>query len=190
MSPLNKTLGREEGVVLVITLILLLVMTLLGISAVRGTTLEERMAGNWRDQNIALQAAEAALRAGERRLAPEIEPPPLWAYPDCPENTLCEVFSARDNRLRPTEEGLMSSDAEAHAEWLSLSIEYDAALTGVARQPRSLTEHRGHVRDHLVSGFGPAFETGRDLYRITALGAGQSPVSRIVLQTHFAKRYN
>lgn len=59
---------RQGGAVLIVSLILLLVMTLIGVFAMRGTILEERMAGNTRDRDLAFQSAEAALRAGEREL--------------------------------------------------------------------------------------------------------------------------
>ncbi len=55
----------ERGSALAIALIFLLLMTLLGVSAMRGSNLQERMAGNLRDRNMAFQSAEAALRAGE-----------------------------------------------------------------------------------------------------------------------------
>ncbi|QFY90558.2 pilus assembly protein PilX [Magnetovirga frankeli] len=51
--------------VLVTTLIFLVIMTMLGLASVQGNSLQERMAGNSRDLNLAFQAAEAALRAAE-----------------------------------------------------------------------------------------------------------------------------
>ncbi len=69
-SLLEQTPGthQQEGFVLVVGMIVLLVLTLLGVTAMRGTTLQTAMAGNMQDRAIALQAAEAALRAGENRL--------------------------------------------------------------------------------------------------------------------------
>lgn len=55
----------QRGAALVVSLIILLIMTLLGVSSMQNTTLEERMAGNMRDQNLAFQSAEAALIEGE-----------------------------------------------------------------------------------------------------------------------------
>jgi type IV pilus assembly protein PilX len=55
----------ERGSALAIALIFLLLMTLLGVSAMRSSNLQERMAGNLRDRNMAFQSAEAGLRAGE-----------------------------------------------------------------------------------------------------------------------------
>ncbi len=59
---------RQKGITLIVGLILLLVMTMLGLTAVQVTTQQERMAGNLRDRNIAFQAAESALREGESAL--------------------------------------------------------------------------------------------------------------------------
>lgn len=56
---------REQGISLLVVLVLLLIMTLLGLAILRGTMLEERMAGNMYDRSLAFQAAESALREGE-----------------------------------------------------------------------------------------------------------------------------
>jgi type IV pilus assembly protein PilX len=52
-------------VVLIVALVLLLVLSVLGISSMQGTVMQERMAGNTFDRALAFQAAEAALREGE-----------------------------------------------------------------------------------------------------------------------------
>jgi type IV pilus assembly protein PilX len=181
----------QHGMVLVVTLIMLLMMSLLGLSAIRVTTLEERMAGNWRDQQLSLQAAEAALRGAERQLAPLQAPPNPRDFPNgCGAGEDCLVFDGRESTRRPTEEGVMSADPTQRAEWEALARAYEPEISGIPAQPRFLIEHRGYIRDHLVSGFGANQETGRDQYRITARGSGQTTVSRSVLQTHFIKRYN
>ena len=55
----------ERGAVLLVSLVMLLLLTLIGLAGMRRAQLEERMAGNLRDRQMAFQAAEAALRAGE-----------------------------------------------------------------------------------------------------------------------------
>ncbi len=59
---------KQHGVVFVTALIFLVVLTLLGVTAMQTATLEERMAGNLRDRNLALQAAEMALRYAEQHI--------------------------------------------------------------------------------------------------------------------------
>ncbi|QSX75156.1 pilus assembly protein [Lysobacter arenosi] len=56
---------RQKGVALFVVLILLVILTLLGLAAMRGTLLEERMSANLLDRGMAFQATEAALREGE-----------------------------------------------------------------------------------------------------------------------------
>lgn len=53
---------NEKGVALLTSLIFLVVLTILGLAGMRSTTMQERMSGNLRDQAVATQAAEAALR--------------------------------------------------------------------------------------------------------------------------------
>lgn len=57
---------RQQGSALIIGLIVLLLLTILGLSAMQGSTMQERMSGNMKDRNSAFQASEAALREGER----------------------------------------------------------------------------------------------------------------------------
>lgn len=65
MLPQPASMLRQRGSALAISLIFLLLMTLLGVSAMRSSNMQERMAGNLRDRNMAFQSAEAALRGGE-----------------------------------------------------------------------------------------------------------------------------
>jgi type IV pilus assembly protein PilX len=58
-------LNQQNGAALIVCLILLLVMTILGVSSITSTTMEEKMAGNIRNKHLSFQAAEAALRNGE-----------------------------------------------------------------------------------------------------------------------------
>lgn len=53
----------QRGVALVVALLLLVVITLVGLAAVRGTIMQQKMAGNMYDRQIAFQSAEAAMRA-------------------------------------------------------------------------------------------------------------------------------
>ncbi|NIR58095.1 MAG: hypothetical protein GWO02_00530 [Gammaproteobacteria bacterium] len=57
--------GRQRGAVLAVSLLLLLVMTIIGVAGMQNTTLQERMAGNTKSRNVALEAAEVAVRDAE-----------------------------------------------------------------------------------------------------------------------------
>ena len=56
----------QSGSVLIISLIVMLVLTILGVSGMKSAVLEEKMAGNVRDKQLAFQAAEATLREAEK----------------------------------------------------------------------------------------------------------------------------
>jgi len=61
---------RQEGAVLVISLMLLVILTMLGISAIESTKLETRMAKNTKAYNEAFQMAEVGLaQAGNQLIA-------------------------------------------------------------------------------------------------------------------------
>lgn len=59
---------RQQGVALVVALIFMLILSIIGISSMQGTSIQEKMAGNLRDQYSAFNAAEAALRQGEAQV--------------------------------------------------------------------------------------------------------------------------
>src|SRR6516225_11224218 len=64
-----STRSPQQGAVLYIALILLLILTIIGIAAARLQTGEAVMARNDHNHQLALQAAEAALRDAEINLA-------------------------------------------------------------------------------------------------------------------------
>jgi len=78
MTPVKPTMrqlstrsvrSRQQGAVLYIALILLMILTIIGIAAARLQTGEAVMARNDHNHQLALQAAEAALRSTEIDLA-------------------------------------------------------------------------------------------------------------------------
>ena len=50
---MNPVPSSQRGAILIVTLVMLLLLTLLALGSMRGTTLEERMAGNLRDESQA-----------------------------------------------------------------------------------------------------------------------------------------
>lgn len=65
-SSIPTQTARQGGAALITGLIFIVVLTIIGITAARMASLEERMAGNTRDRALAMQAAELALRDAER----------------------------------------------------------------------------------------------------------------------------
>lgn len=167
--------ARQHGTVLVVSLIMLLLLTMLGLSSMRGTTLEERMAGNMRDQNLAFQAAEAALREGEAWLAP------LNAAP-----AACAIVSTGCNAFR---DQVLPDLTEQDADWWATNaLTYSKIISYVATAPLYLREEQAFLPDDLTIGHGTP--TGRDVYQVTARGTGQTDDAEVLLQTTYYKRFN
>ncbi len=88
--------SNARGMALIISLLLLVAITLLAVSAMRSTTLQEKMAANFNDREIAKQVAEATVRQVGAALlppapasgwyraalpAPAVGTPDLWQDP-------------------------------------------------------------------------------------------------------------
>jgi len=58
----------QRGVVLIVGLIMVLLISIVALASIRGSGLQEAMAGNIRDRGLAFQASEAALSLGESRV--------------------------------------------------------------------------------------------------------------------------
>ena len=89
--------SRQRGAVLIVSMLLLLVLTILALTASQSTRMEERMAGNARDADLAFQSAEAGLRAAETYISTTPNLPPCAD----PTSASCNVleqghFSATD----------------------------------------------------------------------------------------------
>ncbi len=61
--------NKQQGAALIVSLIILIAMTLLTVTSMRGTTTELAMAGNLRESSLAFQGAEAGLRFAESQVA-------------------------------------------------------------------------------------------------------------------------
>ena len=57
---------RQQGSALLVSLILLLILTVAGLAAINSSSLEEKVTGNFRDQQVAFHAGEAALLEAEQ----------------------------------------------------------------------------------------------------------------------------
>lgn len=60
--PTTQRIEKQQGIVLVVALLILVVMTVLSVSMLSSSTLEERMASNLQSQNTTFQAAESCIR--------------------------------------------------------------------------------------------------------------------------------
>jgi type IV pilus assembly protein PilX len=166
--------AREAGAALAVSLIMLLVMTLIGITSMGTTNLEEKMAGNTRDRAIAFQAAESALREAERVVqdnhsALSFDTTCTSGYCDCSStSTTCPEYWT-DTTLDV---------------WNNVNryTAYTVNIDNVAARSKYIIEYLGsfEVPSDPVCPTCP-----KQYYRITALGIGMSPDANVMLQSTY-----
>ncbi|MBK8524726.1 MAG: hypothetical protein IPL58_11910 [Betaproteobacteria bacterium] len=204
---------REGGVVLVTAVMFLVVLTLLVISMMRTSILEERMAGYSRDWNIAFQAAESALRAAEREVRDGINivgqtgfvygcstsSTPGGRGPGlCLPNLCTETNSTNtDFDCWPIWKDLMKhpQTSKRDAGWVdgtsasprTRPYNYTDSLKtipDVAAQPRYIIEVLT-VPEAASLKPGSGAPSQKFLYRVTAVGFGKSANTRVTLQGNY-----
>ena len=167
---LYSTARAQQGMVLVICLIMLLLLTLSGLAAMRGSTLQEKMAGNSRDSEQAFLAAEAALRGGETFMAS------------------ASGASATFNTTGTA--GLYDvATSGVNVDWQAATANWrnSATLGGVAATPKYLIERLPEVTNKGLSLEADQPLSTMIIYRITASAVGQTTTSRAVLQSTFRR---
>ena len=163
--------------VLIVGLILLVLLTLLAVSAMHGTILQERMAGNTRDRMLAFQAAEAALRQAETLLGNAGLPSGTGIY-----MTL---------NTSPATGYTASQQWDTAYPWsTSSAVLGTGTLLDVATQPRYVIERltttpppgAPNVQDEE---FGPT--AGHGYFRITSRGIGATTNAMVILQEYYVR---
>lgn len=189
---------RQQGAALVVGLVIMVVLTVLGITAARMAGLEERMAGNLRDRSLAMQAAEMALRDAEKDIlgfgSRTISGTTLF-WPNC--NSDGNTGTADDGLCTCGEtinSGFLIDNARCVAGgvgyvspvWTLVSmtgapsVQY-AAFTGVQAIPLVFSQPRYIIEGfRKTSGGGEAF-----YYRITVRAVGANPNTVVWLQEVF-----
>ena len=176
----NKALSvtRQKGVVLIVSMVMLLLLTLIGVTGSQVTSLEERMAGNVRDQNIAFQAAEATLLAAEQYIlatdsgpATYSELPDPGPIPSTGKNGLLGQAIAEPNFFSAaTWTGSNSATTP-----VNFGADFRNKLNVAIADPR-------YIIKKIDSLPGPI-----NVFRITARAVGQNPGTQIILQEVFER---
>jgi type IV pilus assembly protein PilX len=189
MTAIDRTRARQRGMALIVSLILLLVLTLLGLAAMQNTSLEERMAGNLWAENRAFQAAESSLRVGENWLGAgtlNTQPATTTAKPVC---GLQQVWGL--DAPDPDDATELTWWLETDADWWTNNGIRDNA-NDCTCPPAALhchaIEQAGFVRDSLVVGQQGDY-TGRWFYQITSRGVDVGGRSEVLLRSTYARRF-
>ena len=166
----------QRGAVLIVALVLLLVLTVLGTAGIQDTTMEERMAGNFRDHSAAMQAAETALRVGELDLGTSTSFSGL---------SFDASGSSGFYDVELSTHSIVPKDASNWATVLSTVL--DKANTLLNDDPDYYIEKLPEIElpaSDLTVGFQDT--TPRvQFYRVTGKGYGISPNSEVILQSTY-----
>lgn len=180
--PMNSSAPTgQHGAVLIVSLLLLLIMTVLGVTALSTNSLEEHIAGNLRDQDLAFQASESGVRACEGDVLNNILAGQFTAT--CAQG-LCVPASSPPPATQVWENSTLDV-------WTGTTKSRQLAntLLNVAAQPRYIIEDVTNSLGCLpgescVVGFG---QTPVSLYRCTARGVGGTSTAVALTQSIYKK---
>jgi type IV pilus assembly protein PilX len=188
---------RQEGSVLLISLIMLLILTVVGIASISSVSMTEKMANSQKDYDIAFEMAEAALVEGERwldnydagfskdHLQTSCSGSNCWKA-DC---TNGQCFNGKFPAGAGTYCDVTppATDVwQVESYWSSKAKTYSVAVSAVER-PKYLLEFLCYTpRDPLNVGTKPPdYGDWVRIYRVTALGFGTNPDTRVMLQSTY-----
>lgn len=192
-----KTLSEQSGSVLLISLIFLLLLTIVGVGAMNMTNLEERMAGNFRDHDLAFQAAEAALLDGEAYVEQNFDLTQAYTSPACSGTTCytddCSAGLCFHGTFSNSSTPVTDCVTGTAKEWEDNSIWSTASKTrpssdqveGTVENARYIVEFRCFMpRDADNANPDPnIFAQWSPAFRITAVASGSSTDSTVMLQS-------
>lgn len=192
--PQQRTNRRQNGFVMVSAVLFLLVLTILGLSSMSGTILEEKMTGFYRDRQIAFEAAEAALRDGELDALSSRISGETGFVAGCGSTTgtggdagLCAVETDGTPVWVDLETGTATKTGWVEGNDEGHSVKY-GQFTGatafpsdaVAKPPRYIIEVMKLPEQQLKLNAAKSYKFA---YRITAVGFGRRVSTRVMLQS-------
>ena len=190
-NPLPTTNAPQEGFVLIVGLVILGLLTMLALSSMRDTTMQEKMAGASRDSGLAFQAAESALRDAENCIAETTD--------GCDFDTANKAHFAKDDPLFPKHNKLFNADtwvaydppgAPTPLKGVPSKKKGDAAdgVNYIIRQASTVGGGAGGTKAIGLGGYGDTAATeSQVIYEITARGAGASGAGQSVLRVYYRK---
>jgi type IV pilus assembly protein PilX len=171
------TIQEQQGAVLVISLVILLILTLIGITSLRSTTLEQRIAGNIRDISIALQSSESGLRDAEMFLESLTSTSAFGSTPG---------LYQLGNAPSPLDAATWTGTASIQGTVLNTSLPITLDAPRYFIELRSSVSAGGSIN---ITSYGAAEESSVSLFRIVSQGRGPSGVSKVLLEVFYGKAF-
>jgi type IV pilus assembly protein PilX len=200
---LSSPAAQQRGMSLITTLLFMVAALMLGVSVLSVNVMQERTIGNTKDRDLALQAAEAALRDAEIDLAARAGT--LTFSEDCALG-LCvppaqRVTSPVSRSIEQDVDWSWPSGATIATIHANRKYRVYGQFTGGAKfpgikdtddaQPRYVIEKVGNLGAPVGEGMGlgkaAANPTGTG-YRITARAVGSRPETLVILQSMYTVR--
>lgn len=168
---------HQAGATLLVAIMMLLIITLLALSSMRGVSLESRITGNLKQQKMLMNAAEAALRMGETSIT-QWQCQPNTSYKNCvPLSTITATANADTPQLFNTTANAVNlnsvtSGYDVKIQWYVVDLKF---LGGQSQNICALLNR----------------DCGRHYYEITAcassvLCSSDTTTQRVILRTVFA----
>ncbi|MEN8131097.1 MAG: PilX N-terminal domain-containing pilus assembly protein [Pseudomonadota bacterium] len=176
---------RQDGAVLFISLIMLLLLTLIGITGMQTTTFEERMAGNSRDRQMAFEAAETALLAAETYIEDNVIA--IGAFDNDGSDALYDDSMEKIWNLIDWDgtDGVNTNEALSYSD-------FDSTYN-IHTSPKYVIQHYATVtadEDLLnLDNYGQGTGAGEtEMFRITVRGTGGSENAVVYIQNTYGKQ--
>lgn len=177
--------SSDRGAILIFCLVFLLILTMMGVSSMESTVLEERMAGNMQDYNAAFEAAESSLSTAEDWLYEQY----LWPTTSNDGATSVWARDVMDPNGTDSLHWWQDSSRKAYSWWDSNAIEV-TGVDGVASDPKYIIEEFVEINTGQSLAIGTGIQSRvRVFHRITARGTGATDSAVVRLQSTFVKSY-
>jgi len=174
----NNSLRSQRGSVLVMSMMMLLVLTLIGVTAMQLSNRQEKLSGNTRSLDLAFQAAEAAVRGGESALALATLPDPIsrpeWYY---------DMEAPRRAPYLGHPDGWEDANLDAYDQ-----LPVDLGAWGVAAAPLMAIAIGRPVQDYEEGAIDGEMPSLKHVYRVHSLGTGGGESTNVILQSTFVRR--
>jgi type IV pilus assembly protein PilX len=199
--------ARQKGAVMIVALMLLLVMTVLAISGVGNSVLEQKMSGNYYQATSAFEAAEYGVRVAEQWLIKQVVASSAWETWFAKSVSLNGLYTTQE-LSSPNNVEVCSGDIDCVFdprdvdEWcmggagcnlpkgfvtLGDTLEGTTLATldmPVDRQPQFIIEYIGPISTSSIQLGAPELPASQSGFRVTVIGWGQNSAARHVIQTH------
>lgn len=179
---------RQRGATLLVAMVMLIVMTLLGLASIRGTSMQERMGANLYDRSIAFQAVESALREAEGSItATTLANMGTQTGLYCPAGSTGANCTASE-ASEPFTERWNDADtvwAPASGWWAQVDDDMKSRLGGDDNPPEYIIEYMGEFEDGTGCGKSGRTDCRGPRYRITARMKPTAERPNVMLQSTY-----